>query len=65
MAKKSENKIKITQTKSAIGYNIKQKLTLEALGIRKVNQSVVKVSTPQILGMVKKIQHLVVVEDAK
>jgi len=59
-----ETKIKITQTKSSIGYNIKQKLTLEALGLKKVNQSVIKVGTPQIQGMIKKVQHLVAVENA-
>ena len=64
MAKKKENKIKITQTKSAIGYNVKQKRTLEALGLRKLNHSVVHVNTPQIEGMVIKVKHLVSVEDA-
>ena len=65
MAKKKEVQIKITQVKSSIGYNVKQKLTLEALGIRKMNQSVVQVNTPQIAGMIKKIQHLVAVEEIK
>ena len=59
-----EKKIKITQTKSSIGYNKKQKLTLEALGLKKVNQSVVKVHTSQIQGMIKKVEHLVSVENA-
>jgi len=59
-----EKKIKITQTKSAIGYNKKQKLTLEALGLKKVNQAVVKTDTPQIQGMIKKVEHLVAVENA-
>jgi len=59
-----ENKIKITQTKSAIGYNKKQKLTLEALGLKKVNHSVIKTETPQIQGMLKKVEHLVAVENA-
>ena len=59
-----DKKIKITQTKSAIGYNKKQKLTLEALGLKKVNQSVVKTETPQIQGMIKKVEHLVAVENA-
>ena len=63
MAQKEE-KIKITQIKSSIGYNVKQKLTLEALGLRKVNHSVIKVGTPQIHGMIKKVQHLVAVENA-
>ena len=59
-----EKKIKITQTKSVIGYNKKQKLTLEALGLKKVNQAVVKTDTPQIQGMIKKVEHLVSVENA-
>ena len=64
MAQK-ESKVKITQFKSSIGYNIKQKLTLEALGLRKINHSVVKSNSAQIQGMIKKVQHLVVVEEAK
>jgi large subunit ribosomal protein L30 len=63
MAKKKETKIKITQIKSAIGYNVKQKRTLEALGIRKLNHSVVQVNNAQIEGMVYKVKHLVSVED--
>jgi large subunit ribosomal protein L30 len=63
MAKKKEIKIKITQTKSAIGYNVKQKRTLEALGLRKLNNSVIHVTTPQIEGMVTKVKHLVSVEE--
>ena len=64
MAQK-EIQVKITQIKSSIGYNIKQKLTLEALGLRKINHSVVKANSAQIQGMVKKVQHLVAVEEAK
>jgi len=63
MAKKTDTQIKITQVKSSIGYNVTQRRTLEALGIRKMHHSVVKTNTPQIQGMVKKIQHLVLVED--
>ena len=63
MAKKKETKIKITQIKSAIGYNVKQKRTLEALGIRKLNHSVVQVNNAQIEGMVYKVKHLVSVEE--
>ena len=59
-----QSKIKITQIKSSIGYNKKQKLTLEALGLRKVNHSVVKTDTLQIQGMIKKVQHLIAVENA-
>ena len=57
-------KIKITQVKSAIKKPKRQKLTLEALGIRKLHQSVEVEATPQILGMVNKVSHLVVVEES-
>ena len=56
-------KIRITQIKSGIGRPLRQKRTLQALGIRKMQHSVEHEATPQILGMVKKIQHLVTVEE--
>jgi large subunit ribosomal protein L30 len=56
-------KIKITQVRSGIGRPLRQKRTLEALGLRKMHHSVEKVATPQILGMVAKIQHLVSIEE--
>jgi len=56
-------KIKITQIKSRIGSPKRQKLTLDALGLRKLNGSVEKEATPQILGMVTKVRHLVKVEE--
>ncbi len=55
-------KIKITQVKSKIGSTGRQKKTLEALGLRKINATVEHEATPQILGMVAKVQHLVSVE---
>ncbi|MEJ2546007.1 MAG: 50S ribosomal protein L30 [Calditrichaceae bacterium] len=55
--------IKITQIKSAIGSPKVQKLTVQALGIKKLNQSKVHKATPQILGMVHKVRHLVKVEE--
>ena len=55
-------KIKIKQVRSRIGRPINQKRTLDALGIRKINQVVTHDDTPQILGMVNKIKHLVIVE---
>ena len=55
-------KVKITQRKSAIDRPKKQKDTLFALGLRKINQSVVKEETPQIRGMINKVQHLIEVE---
>ena len=56
-------KIRITQVKSKNGKPERQKKTLEALGIRKLNHSVEHEATPQILGMVTKIRHLVKVEN--
>ena len=55
-------KIKITQLKSVIDRTKRQKGTMEALGLRKINHSVVHEATPQIIGMVNKVSHLVKVE---
>ena len=54
--------VKITQVKSVIDRSKKLKDTMIALGLRKINRSVVHTATPQILGMVAKVDHLVVVE---
>ena len=54
-------KIKIKQVRSRIGRPKVQKLTLDALGLTKMNKVVEHNATPQILGMVKKIQHLITV----
>tara|TARA_B100001758_G_C18150698_1_gene473848 strand:- start:395 stop:598 length:204 start_codon:yes stop_codon:yes gene_type:complete len=54
--------IKITQVKSAINYPKRQKDTLKALGISKLNQTVEKEDNPQILGMIRAVEHLVKVE---
>ena len=56
-------RIKITQVKSTIDRTKRQKATIEALGIKKLNHSVVKEANPQILGMVAKVRHLVTVEE--
>lgn len=56
-------KIRITQIRSKNGQPAKQKRTLEALGIRKMHHSVEHQATPQIMGMVEKIRHLVKVEE--
>jgi large subunit ribosomal protein L30 len=58
-------KVRITQVRSAINYDRRQKDTLVALGIRKMNQTVEHEATPQILGMAKKVSHLVKIEDVK
>ncbi len=57
-------KIKIKLIKSPIDKSKRQKLTLTALGFRKVNQIVEHEATPQIEGMVRVVQHLIQVENA-
>lgn len=56
-------KIKITQVRSKIGRPERQKKTLEALGLRRIRHTVEHEATPQILGMVIKVRHLVTVEE--
>jgi large subunit ribosomal protein L30 len=58
-------KIRITQTRSKIGSTLRQKRTLEALGLRKMHASVEVNENEQILGMVEKVHHLVTVEKLK
>jgi large subunit ribosomal protein L30 len=58
-------KLKVTQVKSKIGSTSRQKKNLEALGIKKMNHTVEKEDNPQIRGMIKKIEHLVTVEEIK
>lgn len=58
-------KLKITQIRSTIGRNKKQKLTMKALGIRRMHQTVVHNDTPQIRGMIAKVGHLVKVEEVE
>lgn len=56
-------KIKITQIRSRIHCTKKQKLTLQALGLRKLNATVEHEATPQILGMVEKVRHLLKISE--
>lgn len=56
-------KIKITQIKSGIDRSERQKQTLIALGLKKLNASKEVEATPQILGMVNKVSHLIKVEE--
>jgi len=56
-------KIKVTQIKSGIGNTKRQKKTLLALGIRKLNNTIEVEATPQVLGMITKVRHLLKVED--
>ncbi|MEL6654859.1 MAG: 50S ribosomal protein L30 [Bacteroidota bacterium] len=57
-------KVKITQVKSLIDRPKRQKDTVKALGLKKINDTVVKDVTPQITGMINKVAHLVKVEEA-
>ena len=55
-------KLRITYTKSVIGYNAKQKATVQALGLRRLHQTVEHEDTSVIRGMINKVSHLVSVE---
>ena len=57
------SKIKITLIKSVIDRTERQKKTVQALGLKKINHSVEVEATPAIIGMVKKVNHLVAVEN--
>ncbi|MBB4118887.1 large subunit ribosomal protein L30 [Mesonia hippocampi] len=57
--------IKVTKVKSAINRPKNQKLTLEALGLKKIGQTKEHQDTPNILGMINKVKHLVSVEETK
>lgn len=59
----AEKKLKIKQVRSIIGRPARQKRTMESLGLRKINHEREVVATPQILGMIEKVKHLITVEE--
>ncbi len=59
------SKVRITQVRSAIRRPKRQKLTLKALGIKKLHQSRDMETSPQVLGMIDKVKHLLKVEEIK
>jgi large subunit ribosomal protein L30 len=65
MAKKKEavKKFRITLVRSGIGYSIKHKATLQALGLRHINQTVEHVDSSSLQGMLRMVEHLVKVEE--
>tara|TARA_Y100001960_G_scaffold104852_1_gene112961 strand:+ start:116 stop:310 length:195 start_codon:yes stop_codon:yes gene_type:complete len=63
MAKSKDKNLKITQIKSKIGYKKKAKATLDAMGLRKMNQSVLMPDNSATRGMIKKIEFLIEVEE--
>ncbi len=64
MAKSDAKQLKITLVKSGIARPGKHKVVLTGLGLKKLNRTVVRPDTPQIRGMIKKVSHLVAVEEA-
>jgi large subunit ribosomal protein L30 len=60
----SDKKIRVRQVKSVIGYDRKQRSTLKGLGLRRMNHQVELQDTPAIRGMIRKVSHLVLVEEA-
>ena len=63
MADKAK-KLRVTYSKSAIGYSVDQKATVTALGLKRLGQTVEHNDSPQVRGMVRKVQHLVKLEEA-
>ncbi len=63
MAKKKKATLRITLVKSPIGYNKRQKGTVRALGLRRINQTVEHEDTPVIRGMLSKVGHLLLIEE--
>lgn len=59
------SKVRLTQVKSIIGRSGRQRATMQALGLRKMNATVEHVVTPQIEGMINKVKHLISVEEVK
>ena len=59
------SKLRIEYVKSAIGYNVKQKRTIKALGFRHLGDVVLQDDSPVIRGMVHKVRHLVQFEEVK
>ena len=57
------NQLKVTLKKSMIGSTKKIRATLVGLGLTKTNKTIVRTDTPEIRGMINKVQHLVVVEE--
>ncbi|MCK9320377.1 MAG: 50S ribosomal protein L30 [Bacteroidales bacterium] len=56
-------KVRVTQIKSGIGRTLRQKQTLASLGLKKINQAKEHELTPQIQGMIDKVNHLIKVEE--
>ena len=64
-AQKKEKFVQVTLVKSPIGYSKRQKATVRALGLRRMQQTVEHVDSPTLRGMLAKVSHLVEVVDKK
>lgn len=64
MARRKNKKLQITLVRSPIGYSKKQKATLKAMGLKRVNQVVVQEDSEVMRGMIDKVSHLVTVDEA-
>jgi len=64
MARRKNKKLQITLVRSPIGYSKKQKATLKAMGLKRVNQVVVQDDSDVMRGMIDKVSHLVTVDEA-
>ena len=65
MAKKAEQpkRLRITWTRSAIGYSVRHKATMKALGFHRLHETVEQVDSPSLRGMLSKVNHLVMIEE--
>jgi large subunit ribosomal protein L30 len=61
----SAKKLRVTWKKSAIGYSVKHKATIKALGLRRLHQTVELLDSPGVRGMLIKVNHLVKIEEIK
>jgi large subunit ribosomal protein L30 len=59
----SAKKLRVTWEKSAIGYSVKHKATIKALGLRRLHQTVELLDSPGVRGMLIKVNHLVKIEE--
>lgn len=64
MARKKQQVVKVTLTKSVIGEKPKTRATVEGLGLKRIHQTVEQVDSPSLRGMLAKVSHLVEVEDS-
>ena len=63
MSEKTGKLLKVTLTKSPIGYNKKQKVTVQSLGLKKMGSTILIGDAPHVRGMINKVSHLVEVEE--